>query len=33
MRPPIPGKHPEFVHRRQPVLCRKVQDLAAMREG
>src|SRR5262249_38942306 len=30
---PILGKHPEFVHRRQSVLGRKVQDLTAMRQG
>src|ERR1051326_4507786 len=30
---PILGKHPEFVHRRQSVLGRKVQDLTAVREG
>src|SRR4030095_8999573 len=30
---PIVGKHPEFVHGGQPVLCCKIQDPAAMREG
>src|SRR5215467_6730308 len=30
---PIVGKHPEFVHGGQPVLCSKIQDLAAMRES
>src|SRR6266446_1222405 len=29
----LPGKHPEFVHRGEPMLGRKIQHLAAMIEG